>query len=321
MKPKNKERRCKKIATPWKFLLSGLICLLIFAYIQGERNLPLAAYEGKSIEEILRIMPNKDKKRLEYFFRNAIDWDAMGYVLFGNKPMAYLEGFQKKLSPFKSIPSFCYALSPRRIQAENGFKTWKKYETLFPMTRFIFLYEETDSDVMGLFINKDAFNQKVRECADDFKIILQKDVSGEQLLAEAHQTPLLSRVLQNHDVLMGILFGFGRENAYAFYQRSLLRSREQKREFRETFRFGDPWKKEFEELNKKWDSINWVSRYITGDHLKNLELITYPGFLALLESDETQQLKEDYVNTRKKIIDYYQDKDFLESTLRMLTSE
>jgi hypothetical protein len=309
-----------KTANPWKILFCGLACFLIFAYLQVEKEPPLASYEGKSVEEILQVIPKKDRQRLEHFFLKSIDWDAMGYVLFGDKPMAYLDGIDKKLEPFNSFGSFLYAISPRRIQAENGFKTWRKYAKLFPMNRFVFLYEENETALSGVFINKQSFVNKVQECAEDFKNILQRDVTGEQLLAEGNCQPLLTEVLQNHDVLLGILFGFGRENAYAFYKRALMSSFEQKRDFQKKFHFGDPWEKEFKELDEKLEKVSWLSGYITGDHLKNLDLIMYPGFCALLEDPETMLLKEHYTQTREEMIDYYRGKDFLEATLKLLTS-
>ncbi|MBY0529122.1 MAG: hypothetical protein K2P51_02925 [Rhabdochlamydiaceae bacterium] len=309
-----------KTISAWKILFCALGCFLIFSYLQVKREPLLSSYEGKSVQEILQMMPKRDRQRLEHFFLKAVNWDALGYVLFGDKPMAYLEGIDKKLNPFRSFGSFLYAISPRRIQAENGFKTWKKYAHLFPMDRFVFLYEENENDLNALFINKESFIDKVKECEEDFKKILQREVTGEQLLAEASSFSLLAEVLQNHDVLLGILFGFGRDNAYAFYQRASISSSEQKREFQRKFHFKDPWENEFKDLNEKLDRVSWISGYLTGAHLKNLDLMMYPGFYALVDHPETKQLKANFIRTRNEMIAYYKDKDFLEATLKALTS-
>ncbi|MGC1878542.1 MAG: hypothetical protein WA678_04105 [Rhabdochlamydiaceae bacterium] len=195
----------------WIFSLALALTVVITGF-QIWNEPPLSAYEGKEVSKILEMMPQKDKERLEYFFREYIGWEEMGYVLFGGKPMA-LTGKDKKLHPFKSFSSFLYAISPRRIQFKNGFETWQKYEKFFPMKRFVFLYDETESEVNGLFINKESFLQKVQHYADDFKRILNRDVTGEELLKEGMEKSLLSEVLCDHDLLMGILFGFGRNNA------------------------------------------------------------------------------------------------------------
>lgn len=299
----------------------ALIFALIITGFQIQHEIALSSYERKTVSEILCMMPQKDKKRLEYFFRENIICDAMGYVLFGNKPMALFSGIDKRLSPFKSISSFFYAISPRRIQSKNGFDTWKKYEKLFPMKRFIFLYDETDLDTSSFFINKKSFLQKAQQYTDDFKTILKRDITGEELLNDGLNKPFLSEVLCDHDVLVGIFFGFGKHNADLFHQRSQLSSKEERMSFDQEHRFGDPWEKEYEEIDAKWKEIGWVNAYVTGDHLKDLELITLPGFYADLNDPETLQIKENFLQTKRKIIDYYKDKDFLTATLQALTAD
>jgi hypothetical protein len=265
------------------------------------------------------MMPLRDKKRLEHFFRESIMWDQLGYVLFGNKPMSF-DGYDKKIHPFKSLSAFYYAISPRRIQSKNGFETWKQYEKLFPMPRFAFLYEETTQDVLFLFINKKNFNLTVQKYANRFKSILNREVSGEDLLKEGAYKPLLSQVLIDHDELIGILLGFGEENAHLFYLRSQLATEREQEEFCEKFHYGSPWEKEDEEFEKKINSIGWISAYITGSHLKDLDLITLPGFIAIADHPETLNWKQHYLETREKIINFYKDEDFLKATLTLLTS-
>jgi hypothetical protein len=300
-------------------LLCGLAVIFSVAYCHIWKDPPIASYEGKSVSVILKMMPSKDRERLEYFFRESIGWDALGYVLFGNKPMSF-GGCDQKINPFKDLSSFHYAISPRRIQSKNGFETWRKYERLFPMSQFVVLYEETPIDVTFLFINRKNFIQIVERYADTFKCILNREVTGEDLLKEGATKSLLSEVLANHDELIGMLLGFGRENAHLYHLRSQLTSAKEKTDFNEKFHYGYPWEKEEEELNENFESVGWISAYITGGHLKNLDLITLPGFCAVVDHPETLHLKQDYLKTREKIIDYYKDKDFLEATLTMLTS-
>ncbi len=308
----------------WGFLIISALTAVIGTSFQVWNETPLSAYDGKEVSKILEMMPQRDKKRLEYFFRENIGWDCMGFVLFGDKPMA-LSGKDTKLFPFRSFSSFLYAISPRRIQSENGFDTWKKYEKVFPSKRFVFLYEETDSGVYSLFINKKRFLQKVAQHADDFKRILKRDVTGEGLLKEGLNKPFLSDVLCDNDLLVGILFGFGRHNADLFLKRSQLDSQGERANFCQNFQFGDPWESEFEELDAKWDEMgwltSWLNTYITGNHLKNLELIMLPGFCADLKDPETLEIKEHFLQTKEKIIDFYKDKDFLAATLQELISD
>jgi hypothetical protein len=294
MRPKNR----------WLVFLCGLAVIFPIAYCQVWKDTPISAYEGKNSAAILKMMPGRDRERLEYFFRESIGWDALGYVLFGNKPMSF-GGYSQKIDPFNSLSSFYYAISPRRIQSKNGFETWKKYEKLFPMSGFAVLYEETPSDVTFLFINRRNFIQAVERHVESFRRILNREVTGEELLNEGTCKPLLSEVLANHDELIGILLGFGQENAHLYHLRSQLSSEKEENDFCERFHFGYPWEKEDEEFEKKFDSIGWISAHITGAHLKNLDLITLPGFCAIIDHPETLHLKQHYLETKEKIIDYY----------------
>lgn len=299
-----------------KFALVLLIFVTVTTGFLINREPCMSIYEGKQVEEILERMPKKDKARLEYFFREYINLDGMGYVIFGNKPMA-ISGVEKKLSPFKSFSSFLFAISPRRIQFENGFKTWKKYEKIFPMKRFAFRYEENESFITCTFINKHAFIEQVQKHADDFKNILKRNVSGEDLLKESEHKDLFTELLQDHDLLTGILYGFGRNNASLFHQSAQLNPEEQTIFLKNHSE--DPWEKEWEEFDKNYEKISWFSMYITGNHLKSTNFIILPGFRAALNNPETIQLKEHYLQTRQKMIDFYKDKDFLTATLQELT--
>jgi hypothetical protein len=178
------------------------------------------------------------------------------------------------------------------------------------MSRFTVLYEENPTEMLFLFIHRKHFVEAVERHSDNFRHILNREVTGEDLLKEGTHKPLLSEVLANHDELIGILLGFGRENARLYHLRSQLTSEKEEVDFCEKFHYGYPWEKEEEELEKKMDSIGWVSAYVTGAHLKNLDLITLPGFCAIVDHPETLHLKQHYVETRKKIIHYYEVKTF-----------
>jgi hypothetical protein len=56
------------------------------------------------------------------------------------------------------------------------------------------------------------------------------------------------------------------------------------------------------------------------DYKHPLLFVQLPHFVADLESDETKQLREKYLQQRRKICEIYRDGDFLEITLRRLTS-
>ena len=298
----------------------GSFFSLSIIFLQTLKKPSVSSYKGKELLEVLRLIPTRDKKRIEYFFQQSLGGDAFGYVLFGDKPMAF-GGYEKRIPAFKSLSYFLHAISPRRLKYKIGFETWRKYENLFPITRFIILYEEIPHGVLMILINKKNFIRKVQEHADDFITILQREVTGEKLLDEGKYRPLISEVLANHDGLLGTLLGYGRENAHLFHQGMQVPEEEQA-DYLDKLQLGYPWEKEYEELRKnRKESANRISSHITGSDLKDIEFIHLPGFRAILDHPETIALKEHYLQTREKIITYYKGKDFLEATLRVLTSE
>ena len=296
--------------------------LLFFSFFlfQNCSHLP-NDYLGKDVAHILRAMPKRDRKHLEYFFQELIAWDGFGYVLLGEKPMAF-DTTEKNVTPFASLSDFRYFIAPRRIKFNKGFDAWKKYEKLFSLSQFVFFYEPYRHETLIILINKKSFIKIVQQYREDFQKALNREINGEELLEEGFHRALLSDVLRNHDGLIGTLLGYGRDNAFLFHQSSQITSEGEMTDFSEKFHFGLAWTdEEYDAFHKKFESVSWISKYITGSHLKNLELMALPGFAAVFDSPETQALRKHYLETKNKIIEFYKDKDFLETTLRLLTSQ
>lgn len=303
----------------WIWLcLPILVLVMVASHSKG--NLPFAPREGKSVAEVLAAIPKKDRQRLEYFFREAIVMDGLGYVLFGDKPMAF-GGYEKAPFPFAGMSALKSALSPRRIQSRNGVEAWRKYEKFFSTPRFVFLYEDTPRDCTVYLVEKSAFVRAVEQHADIFKDVLRREVTGEELLAEAQNRPLATDVLKNNHELLGILLGYGKTSARLFQQRTLLVDEHERASFDAKFHLGDLWAEENKRIEKIFDNIGWINAWITGGHLKNIELLAYPDFLAVKDHPETLALQKHYAQIREIIRKRYASCDFLEVTLQTLTSE
>ena len=302
-----------------RVILFTFLPILFFYFLPKPKILP-DSYIGKDVTTILKVMPKNDRKKLEYFFQELIAWGNFGYVIFGEKPMA-LEIVEERINPLESFSSFRHYLMPRRIKFNRGFTTWKKYEKFFKMKRFIFTYEGYNKNPMLVLINKSSFIILINKNKEYFNYLLKRNIEAEDLLEEAKTTPLISNLLMNHDALLGILLGYGKENSYLFHLKSQLTSEKEIFDFCEKFQFDSVWTPtEFEEFRKKFETINWISNYITGAHMKNLELMALPGFGGVFSSSETQYLRKHYLETKNLIIEFYKDKNFLEETLKILTS-
>lgn len=249
------------------------------------------------------LLPAKDRQRLLSFMRLLFAEDSFAYGLLGSKPVSwvcYLNPF-----PFVSISRFQESFTEYHRTLRIGWKVWSKYRHLFPGTRLWVENSPHHPGVLSIFIaNEDQLNVVVKNNKRDFQDILHREVAdGSQLLTEADYGSLIDDVLQNHQALIGIVLGYGRENSWAF-----LRGVEKK------IPIGDVW-------DDKNEHIPGEIRIRPGTTTVEecLAMESCPSFAGNPHSEESMALKMDYLLTRQKVIDYYHGKDFLEATLSLLT--
>ncbi len=292
-------------------VVSGIICVKSFEV----RN-PVA--------KALRTIPKEDRESLEWFFRH---FDVCTYVLFGDKPMAFC-GVQR-VEPYKPDISQVYSFmdSICRLHLENlvqmkGWEAWKKYNHLFPSSQFAFIENETPDGATIVLINKQDFLKQIDENIDYFREVLGKNVTPQQILADClHSNNLLKDVLQNHEGLVGILLGFGRNNAHLFFRRSQLHNDEVSQKFSITNRTLSP-SNGFTTLDDEMNDINarFASFEVSEVDDFNPILLSLPRFVADNHSPETKRLKAAYSKQYTKIIQAYKKGDFLEVTLKQYCS-
>lgn len=100
-----------------------------------------------------------------------------------------------------------------------------------------------------------------------------------------------------------MLLGYGRANAMLFHtqERALLNP---------IFS---------EEMDRLFSSPKVALNFTLGwPHIGTREALLFPSFMADVQTEETQRLKQDYMHTRETILNYYEDKNFLEATLQLL---
>lgn len=166
---------------------------------------------GGVIEENLKKIPEKDKFLIREFVKINFKWDQLPYVLFfDNKPCAFAGAFIE--APHDIFQNVLWL---------KGWETFKKHETLFPHSNFIFnsyLHEKDEEgyQLLNLFIiNKRALIKCFNFHKKTFQEILGKEISSEHFLAELEKNGLPD-VIKHNEVLLGILLGFGKESSQAF---------------------------------------------------------------------------------------------------------
>ncbi|MDP1608733.1 MAG: hypothetical protein Q8L98_05420 [Chlamydiales bacterium] len=316
------------LSKKWKVVSLSLI-LFFAAWLSPSAKQPSLppSFVGEDISAILAAMPKADKDALNYFFQELIQNDCFGYVLLGEKPLA-LSTISLTVNPFaclwESLPDKEYVpllherflvylqevFSPSRIKLKKGYEIWRKYEKPFKSQKFSFLYEISETavhkNVHIYLVNKKNFIKTANENKKDFEFVLNKKISECDLLREAKKRPLFE-ILQRHHGLFGILLGYGRNNALSFQKMSLLSSEEQVSRFCEKIGFYNFWTEEEtkEFCHRMHASADWIP---------------LPNFRAISTSKETQLLRRSYLKSREDILNCYRDRDFLKTTLELLTA-
>jgi hypothetical protein len=278
---------------------SQIILLFIFVLFLSQ----LTSQESW-VDSAIAQIPKKERKQISYFFRHAIFWDTYGYVLLGSKPCAISYYKKATFSPLSWVES----LTPHNLKMKKGWKTWRKYEKLFPHPNFIFAEEDsplTSAHFITL-IRRDHFLEKIDLYPNDFQAVLET-TNGEALLDQLKTKTFLAQVLKNHDGLIGTLLGYGRNNGWAFQTKAKnMHSFVNKEE-----RMKD---KNFCEAQGGW-------KFFTGSFDRDFSHMFLPGFVADPDDAETKYLEWKYPKEREQIIDYYRDKKFLEATLSLLCDQ
>lgn len=289
----------KNLLKPINFVLWLFIAILFWQYNES-RFTSLHYLDQQGTTQTL-ILPVKDRKNLALLMQKLFAENSFAYAILGPKPVSW-ETYQNPL-PFSSWARFCDSFSERNRTIRSGWKTWEKYQYLFPSAH---LQAEDPKCYPGvtsiLIINESRFNEVINTNKKDFQEVLSREmVDGFQLIEEAKNHSLMNEILKGHQGLIGTILGYGRDNSWLFLEGC-----------------------------KKNTAIDWVwegdETYLVEDSVgSDCSLIDYylsscscPSFAGDPNSAESLALKADYLMTRQKVIEYYKDKDFLEATLSLL---
>jgi FKBP-type peptidyl-prolyl cis-trans isomerase len=187
-----------------------------------------------------------DENALRHFI-HAIMWGSeAGYVLYGNKPV-FFEGY---VTGYQDITGkIMHKLS---TSVQKGAKIWKKLHLPCETSDFLLIFreEQNKSDEPYseiLLINKKAFKQTFDDYKTLFRYVLGAEISSDVILntIKSGKQSFYS-VLKNDKVLVGLLLGFGIENAlYVSRSEQLLENICSKKNetFLEPLSFFKPYKK------------------------------------------------------------------------------
>ena len=287
--------------------------------------------QKQDITRKLQFLSTDEKFFLEAFFRTLISTEDGSYVLFGNKPtslMFYEEWHSYDPHPISSFPSGS-DFSPQK----KGFEIWQKHQHLFPLKTYAIIKTEShlSNHYAALFlIHKQRLLKILNQNFIDFQKVFPQFKSPEYLLNAMLDNPsILQKIRYQHTLLLGIILGFGKDNAALFERQDEIY----------TFLFPQHFysqrtylKKPFlrpipqsgcETLEEELDLIEMKSDGV-------IEVIDIPaverslhwplGFLVDIEKTDLAQLRARVKQERIKATAAYRKGNFLQVTLNELSN-
>jgi hypothetical protein len=165
---------------------------------------------GYPVEERLKNVSQHEQICMRRFFDFAIKLDQAAHVLcFENKAVC-LTGvvIRDKHRTFEDVLRL------------KGWYAFKKNEATFPHPNFIFnekVYVDDSLELLDIYIiNKKALIKCLSLHSDLFKQILGMTFTPTKFLTDLENGQLLPSLIQNNDILLGLLLGFGEEASRAF---------------------------------------------------------------------------------------------------------
>jgi hypothetical protein len=270
--------------------------------------LPYYGY-GQDVTGILSLISEKDQETIRSLFYTLVISDHFAYTLFGNKPVSLSGDFT--ITPINNTLIGCSSGGC----FWNKWRVWNQYRNLFEINNYILIDEPSEiyKDIhFVVLINKKLFIKTVKENSSLFKKILHSPINPEKMLEDIESNRLsFQQSIKNHELLWGILLGYGKHNAKLYSDRhELLKLK----------KGGLNSPLSFNEIEKKIDDLNQKLQPF-GDHHYSPLILHSVHCVADPSHSETIQLKQIYHKWRGKISAIYAKGDFLTITLSQLTAE
>lgn len=198
-----------------KIFAIGALCLaLIIILVHQVDN-----FRNQSINRKLQSIPIEEQFFLEAFFRTLISVDNGSYVLFGDKPaslMTYEESrYHDHAHSLSDFP--CSTIFSPQVK---GFEIWQKYQHLFSSKTYAILKIEScffKNMSAVFFIHKKRLLSTLSRNFTDFQKKFPRFESANSLLQSMLvDSSILRQICNKHDLLLGIILGFGKDNAALF---------------------------------------------------------------------------------------------------------
>lgn len=253
-----------------------------------------------SIREKLKALSSQERRDLTEFFDKALLFEQYPYTLVGYKPMSI---FNFPVTSDIGADSQTIGNHTWHQTMQRGYSVWKKYQSLFPQKKNIIVEyrrsKRPGRKEMSLICLK-LCKANVKAHLSDFSEVLGRSCNSKEIL-EILMNPkhVDFHTIMEHERLLGILLGFGKNNAYLYEQRVKSRSLL-------GLTYQQSWEKyPLASFTNEWPA--WPRKW------------RLPGFACDPDTEETKQLKQHYQKARRIIRWTYFNRDRLEVTLALLS--
>lgn len=215
----------ERFPTAHELIMLSKVHLLTYFLLMSTMHMDLLSEAPKAVEIGFEITPEQlisrlseeDKDSLTKFFREMLLQSQGGYVLFGIKPIC-LESINTIDCHPKSNLGF-HAIQSESEMMRKGLEVWNR----LPISKEgapieIIVYDQPDPPFYDcrhvLFIHRKALLDVVNESLPLFKSILGPETTAKALIAKlCKPNSSFFSTLASNKILMGIVLGFGIENA------------------------------------------------------------------------------------------------------------
>lgn len=284
-------------------LVCGLLIIsgLVFLVYQRNRYNVVSHEELLAIREKLKVLSPQEKRDLAFFIREVISFDQYPYTLIGYKPMSITNVIVEDTEDL--LPFWREAFQrPKQQKLRRGYLVFEKYQILFPRKKHILInYSFLGKGRKEIaLICPELFIATIQKHMNDFREILGRPCTIDEvfwILTHPEHSDFYTMI--DHTRLVGILLGFGRNNASLYEQYRGGTSRSDTRHQRS----------EQDPLQMFSNECPWPGALLS------------PGFACDPTTKETQHLKKHYKKARKIVRWTYFLRNKLEVTLSLLMQD
>jgi hypothetical protein len=236
----------------------------------------------------LESLTSEEKKDLTNFFKICSYSYQFSYTIFGEKPMS-LDGLGLNRPKFEDLEYKEDEWVRSSYRKKEGWDVWKKHFQDLPLNNFSLIFYPVPNHpelIHFSIINHKMFLDIVEKHIEEFHKVLNRKISSQEILngyikAEGE---IFERI-KNHEGLLGIILGYGKENSFKYMRK--------------------------EKLSPSVDPLSLKGR--------DMSEMLLPTFMVAEGSEETKKIMASFSKQRERINKlYYQKENFLELVLLKL---